>query len=132
MQCILSNVIVRSTGLLKLFHDHPNINWEHVNNIPSRPLTSITKGPENAVTCNFTNSLRPDMGFRHCLSLYCFTDQVVTRCMGVLIKGPWFSFAHTEIGGSDSFFSLNGGRKTWCASTLSTSARFFERFGHSA
>ena len=42
---ILSNVNVKPTGLVKLFCDYPNLTWDHVNNIPSRPLTNITKGP---------------------------------------------------------------------------------------
>ena len=44
--CILSGVDVKPTGVLKLFYNHPNLTWDHVNNIPSRPLTSITKGPQ--------------------------------------------------------------------------------------
>ena len=34
--CILSKLNVKPTGILKLFCEHPNITWEHVNNIPSR------------------------------------------------------------------------------------------------
>ena len=101
--CILSSVIVKPTGVLKLFCDHANLTWEHVNNIPSRPLTNITKGPRYTVTRNFANSIQADMDFRHCLSPYCFIDQVVTSCMGLLIKGAWFTFAYTEIGGGASF-----------------------------
>ena len=43
---MLSNVIVKPTGVLKLFFDHPNLTWEHVNNFTSRPLTNTTKGPD--------------------------------------------------------------------------------------
>ena len=67
------------------------------------------------------------MDFCHCSSPYCFIGQVITSCMGFLIKGPWFTFAHTEIGGGASFASLNKGVKIWCASTPSTGPRFFER-----
>ena len=71
------------------------------------------------------------MDFSHCLSPYCFIDQVITSCMALLIKGPWFTFAHTEIGGGASFALLNKGIKIWCASTSSTGTRFFERCCHS-
>ena len=71
------------------------------------------------------------MNFRHCLSTYCFRDQIVTGCMGLLIKGPWFTYAHTEIGGGASFALLNTGIKIWCASTSSTGTRFFELCCHS-
>ena len=76
--CILSSVNVKPTGVIKLFCDHPNLTWEHVNNIPSRPLTNFTNGPQYTVTRNLENSLQTDMDFRHCLSPYCFIDQVVT------------------------------------------------------
>ena len=102
---------------MKLFCDHLNLTWEHVNNIPSRPITSITKGTEYAVTRNFTNSVRTDMNFRHCLSPYCFGDQVITSCKGLLRKGTWFTFAHTETGGDASFALVNKGIKIWCTST---------------
>ena len=55
--CIFSDVSVKPTGLLKLFCDHPNLTWNHVNNIPSRHLTGITKGPQYAVTRSFINSI---------------------------------------------------------------------------
>ena len=71
------------------------------------------------------------MNFSHCLSPYCFLDQIVTSCMGLLIKGPWFTYAHTEIDGGASFALLNTGIKIWCASTSSTGTRFFERCCHS-
>ena len=71
------------------------------------------------------------MEFHQCLSLYCFNDQVITSCKVLLTKGPWFTFAHTEIGGGASFALLNKGIKTWCASTSSTRTRFVERCCHS-
>ena len=125
--CILSGVNLKPTGVWKLFCDYPNLTWNHVNNIPSRPLTGI---PQYAVTRNFVNSIQADMKFSHCLSAYCFLDQIVTSCMGLLVKGPWFTYAHTEIGGGASFALLNTGIKIWCASTSSTSTRFFERCCH--
>ena len=127
----MSGVIVKPTGVIKLFCDHPNLTWNHSIYIPSRPLTGITKGPQYAVTRNFVNSIQADMNFSHCLSPYCFLDQVVTSCMGLLIKGPWFTYAHTEIGGGASFALLNKRIKTWCASTSSTGTRLFERCCHS-
>ena len=128
--CILSGVNVKPKGVLKLFCDLPNLTWNHVNNIPSRPLTGITKGPQYAVTRHFVLSIQADMNFNHCLSPYCFLDQVVTSCMGLLIKGPWFIYAHTEIGGGASFALLNTGIKIWCASTSSRGTRFIERCCH--
>ena len=129
--CILSGVKVKPTGALQVFSDHPNLTWNHLTNIPSRPLTGITKVPEYAVTRSFVNSIQADMNFNYCLSPVCFRDQIITSCMGLLIKGPWFTYAHTEIGGGASFALLNTGIKIWCASTSSTSTRFFERCCHS-
>ena len=113
-----------------MFCDPPNLTWNHLTNIPSRPLTGITKGPEYAVTRHSVNSIQADMNFSHCFSPYCFLDQIVTSCMGLLIKGPWFTYAHTEIGGGASFALLNKGIKIWCASTSSRGTRFFERCCH--
>ena len=125
--CIFSSVDVEPTGVLTLFCDHPILTWDHVNNIPSRPLTSITKGPQYAVTRQFINSIQADMNLSHCLSPYCFLDQLVTGCMGLLINGPWFTYAQTEIGVGASFALLNKGIKIWCTSTSSTGTRLFER-----
>ena len=129
--CILSGVNVKPTGLLKVFCDHPSLTWNHVNNIPSRPLTGITTGPEYAVTRSFINSVQADMNFSHCLSPVCFRDQIVTSCMGLLIKGPWFTYAHTEVGGGASSAFLNTGIKIWCASASFHGTRLFERCCHS-
>ena len=83
---ILSGVNVKPTGVIKLFCDHPNLTWNHLTIIPPRPLTGITKGPQYAVIRNFVNSIQADMNFSHCLSPYCFLDQIITSCMGLLIK----------------------------------------------
>ena len=85
--CILSSVDVKPTGVLKVFCDHPNLTWDHVNNTPSRPLTGITKGPQYAVTRQFINSLQADMNFSHCLPPYCFLHQIVTSFVGLLLNG---------------------------------------------
>ena len=131
VQCILSDFNVKPTGALKLFCDRPNLTWNFVISIPSRPLTGITKDPQYAVTRNFVNSIQAEMNFSHLLFPYCFLDQIVTGCMGLLIKGPWFTYAHTEIGGDAYFALLNTAIKIWCASTSSTGTRFFERCCHS-
>ena len=131
LPCTLSGVNVKPKGVKKLFCDYPNLAWNHVNNIPSRPLTGITKGPQYTVTRSFVNSIQADMNFSHCLSPWCFLDQIVTSCMGLLKKRPWFTYAHTEVGGGAPFALLNTGIKIWCASTSSTGTRFFERCCHS-
>ena len=59
--CILSSVDLRLTDVLRLFCNHPNSTWDHVNNIPSRPLTSITKGPQYAVTSQFVHPSRYEL-----------------------------------------------------------------------
>ena len=116
---------------MKLFCDHSDLTWGHVNIIPSRPLTIIPKGPQFAVARNFTNSIQADTDFRHCIYPYCFNDHFVTSCMGLILKRPWFTSAHTKIGGGASFALLNKGVKIWCAFTSSTGIRFFERSCHS-
>ena len=123
---ILTSVNVKPTGLLKVFCDDPNLTSEHVKYVPSHPLTNITKGSQYVVTRNFADSIQADVDFLHCLSSYSFNDQVVTSCMGLLIKGPLFAYAHTEIGGCASFALLNKGIKIWCASTSSRGTRVFE------
>ena len=45
--CILSGVNIKPKGVLQLFCNNPILTWNHVNNIPSRPLTGITKGPQS-------------------------------------------------------------------------------------
>ena len=104
---ILFNFIVKPTGVINLICDHSKLTWVHVNYILSRPLAKITKGPEYTAPRKFKNSAPADMDFRHCLSPYCFNDQVVTSYMGLSIKGPWFTFALTETGGGASFALLN-------------------------
>ena len=66
--CTLSKNNVKPTGLLQLFFDHPTLTWEHVNNMPSRPLTNITKRPQYAVTRNFAYSIQTDIDLSHDLS----------------------------------------------------------------
>ena len=102
---------------MKLFCDHPKLTWKHVNKILSRHLTGIIKGPEYGVTRKYSKHVRADMDFRYCLSPSCFVDRVVTNCMGLMIKGPWFTFAYTEIGGGASFALLNKGITIWCPLT---------------
>ena len=118
---------MKPTSVIKLFCDHRNLTWDHVNNIPSRPLTSITKGPQYAVTRQFANSIQAKKNFNHGIFPYCFIDQKVTSCMGLLLNGLWFNYAHTETGGGASSALLNQGVKIWCASTSSSGTRLFER-----
>ena len=129
--CILSSVDVKPTGVIKLFCDHAILTWDQVNNFPSRPLTGFTKGLQYAVTRQLVNSIQADMNFSYCLSPYCFLDQMVTSCMELLINRPWFTYAHTEIGGGASFALSNKAVKIWCASTSSSGTRLFERCFHS-
>ena len=82
--CISSSVNVEPTVVTKLFSDCPSSIWEHVSIVPSRLLTSITKGREYAVTCNFPNFYPGHMVFQPCLFPYCFKDQVIDTCMGLL------------------------------------------------
>ena len=95
--------------------------------MPSLPLTGSTKGPEYPVTRNFSISVQADMDFRHRLSPYGFNDQVVTSCMGLIVKGPLFTFTHKEFGGRASFALLNQRIQIWCASTSSSGTCSFER-----
>ena len=88
LPCFLSGIIVKPTGVLKLFSDYLNLTWEHVKIIPSRPLTIITKGTQYAVTRNFANFIQADMDFSNYLSPYWFLDQVVTNCIGLILKRP--------------------------------------------
>ena len=57
--CILSSVNGKPTGVLNVFCDHAHLTWKHVNNIPSCSLSNITKGPQYAVTSDFTDSAKP-------------------------------------------------------------------------
>ena len=66
------------------------------------------------------------MDFRHCLFSYWSIDQVVTTFMRLIIKGLWFTFAHTEIGGGASFALMNKGIEIWRSSTSSRGTRVFE------
>ena len=109
--CILSGVKVKLTDVTKVFCDYPFLTWNHVNIIPSRPLTGFTKGPQYAVTRSFINSIQADMNFSHCLSPYCLRAQIVTSCMGLLIKRPWFTYAPTEIGGGASIYFTKYGNQ---------------------
>ena len=48
------------------------------------------------------------------------------------MNGPWFTYAHTEVGGGASFALLNKGVKIWCTSSSSSGTRLFERCCHSS
>ena len=68
-------MLIKATGVIKLFCDYSNLTWHQLNNIPSCPLTSITKGPHWAIARKFPDSIQADMNFRHCLSQFCFDEQ---------------------------------------------------------
>ena len=128
--CILSCVNVKLTDVMKLSCILPNLFWEHVNNVPSRPLTNITKCVDYAVTRNFANSVPADMDFRHCLFPYYINDQAVYSCGALLIKTLGFTFTHTE-GGGCNFSALLIKEKNCCASTSYTGTRLFDCCCHS-
>ena len=44
-----------------------------------------------------------DMDFVKGITSFSFVDQTVTSCIGLLIRGPWFSYAHIEVGGGASY-----------------------------
>ena len=64
------------------------------------------------------------MDFAYCLTYFPFTDQIVTSCVGLLVQGPWFSYAHIEVRGGASYALL---RVIWCATTTDSSSRLLER-----
>ena len=78
--CILSNVNIESRGVLKELTELPSL--------PSRPLTGITYGPDNAATRHFPSSIQADMDFKDCLTASCFSDQQVTSSLALSIRGP--------------------------------------------
>ena len=59
---ILSNVKVESRGVLKELTELPSLTWQHFENLPGRPLTGITYGPDNAATRHFPSSIQADNG----------------------------------------------------------------------
>ena len=61
-----------------MFCDHPNLTWEYVSIVHSRPVTGITEGPQNAVTANLPKFIQAAMAFHYCLSLYCLIDQLIS------------------------------------------------------
>ena len=66
------------------------------------------------------------MDFANCLTSFSFTDQIVTGCIGLLVRGPWFSYAHIEVGGGASYALLHTGIKVWCATTTNSSSSLLE------
>ena len=86
--CILSNVNIESRGVPKELTELPSHTWQHLENLPGRPLTGITYGPDNAATHHFPSSIQADMDFNDCLTASCFSDQQVTSSLDLLIHGP--------------------------------------------
>ena len=127
---ILSSVNVKPTGVIKLFCDHPNLTWVHVNNIPLRPLSSITKGPRYAVTRNFLTSVHADIDFCHCLSPFCLNARVITNCMR-LLKKLVVHFCNYTNRKRRFLCSIRQRNKNWFVCTSTTGTRFFEHCCHS-
>ena len=125
--CILSGVNTEPRGILKQFSDQSNLTWADLENIPDHPLINITEGPKYSVTRDFINSMQGDMDFVNCITSFSFVDQIVTSCIGLLIQGPWFSYAHIEVGGGASYALLHTGIKIWCSTTTNRSSRLLER-----
>ena len=124
--CIRSGVDVQPRGVLKhLFHKSGSI-WSDFENILSHNLLDITKGPDYSVTREFLNSMQGDMDFSNCLNSVSFADQIVTSCVALLINGPWFSYAHIEVGVGASYALLHNGLKFWCTATSNSSSRSLE------
>ena len=67
------------------------------------------------------------MDFAKCLKSFSFLDQIATSCVGLLVQGPFFSYAHIEVGGGASYALLHTGIKIWCATTINSSSRLLER-----
>ena len=125
--CILAGVNAQPRGVLKQFSDKPDLTWADFENISDYPLINITKGPEYSVTREFINFMQGDMDFADCLTSFSFKDQTVTSCVGLLVQGPWFSYAHIEVGGGASYALLHTGIKIWCTTTTNSSSRLLER-----
>ena len=71
--------------------------------------------------------MQRDEDFSNCLNSFSFADQLVTSCVGLLINGPWFSYAHIEFGGGASNALLHTGSKFWCTALSILSLRLLER-----
>ena len=112
---------IESRGVLKELTELPNLTRQHFENIPGRPLTGITYGPDNAATRHFLSSIQADMDFEDCSTASCFSDQQVTSSLALLIHGPWFSPAHVEVGGGAAYPYSHTGVKLWCAATTNSS-----------
>ena len=67
------------------------------------------------------------MEFVNCITFFSFVDQIVTSCIGLIIQGPWFFYAHIEFGGGASYALLHTGIKIWCSTTTNRSSRLLER-----
>ena len=109
--CILAGVNTEPRGILKHVSDQPNLTWTDLEKISEPPLINILKGPEYSVTREFINSMQGDIDFVDCVTSFSFVDQILTSSVGLLIPGPWFSYAHIEVGGGASYALLHTGNK---------------------
>ena len=56
--CILSNLKIESSGVLKELTELLSLTWQNFENLPGRPFTGITYGPDNAATRLFLHQLK--------------------------------------------------------------------------
>ena len=118
--CILAGVDAQHRGVLQQLSNKSDLTRADFENVIDHPLMNITKGPDYSVAHEFVNSMQGDMDFDHCPTSFSFIDQIVTSCIGLLVQGPWFSYAHIEDGGGASYALLHTGFKIWCATTNSS------------
>ena len=123
---VLPLVDVNQRDVIDLFRDLSHLTLGHLSSFSSSPLMNVTKGPEYAVTRNFLDFTRADIEFRHCLSTYCLNDQVVASCLVLILKGPWYTFAHTEIDSGVFFVIMKKEKKMMIRlhTTLHASSNF--------
>ena len=125
--CITAGVDVRPRGVLKQLSDKYDLIWSDFKSIPSHNLINLSKGPDYSVTQEFINSMKGDKDFFNCWNSFSFVDPIVTSCVGLLINGPWFSYAQIEVGGGASYALLHTGLKFWCTATSNSSSWLLER-----
>ena len=126
--CSFAGVNTEPRGILKQNSDQPILIWTDF----GPPLINITKRPEYSVTREFINSMHGDMDFVNCITSLSIVDQIVTSRIRLLIQGPWFSYAHIEVGGGASYALLHTGIKIWCSTTTYRSSRLLERCSNNA
>ena len=56
----------------------------------------------------------------------------MTISVGLIIHGPWFSYAHIEVGGGAPYALLHTGIKIWCSASTNSSSHLLERCSKNA